>query len=691
MGVAKMISTNQSNNIWRSVIEKIWQSMELHTMIVTAVDELLTQLQLERCSFVWYSPDTDRVEVVCDRIREPMDALQSEIASEVTSGDDLFKQLEAFVPAIAAGKLLVNHDNSAQSDRTDSHHWKTINQTQLCTKSNQSFLLVPVKRQAKRGYISCWDTLSRTWSSTDIEFVQLIAQQLEIAIHQTHLYQHLKKQAKREKLVNKITQRTRQSFDLRIISNEAISQLLKALKVDRCIIHLVEENDKNSSHPGDLEAEMAFRRSHLLEVCRDPYPVTIDEFDTHGPITQWVIEHRQPVSIPDISQDPRIGGQNSEYARAQIKSSLVMPVHTQGKLHAILYLNQCDRQRDWSKQDRELAEAVADQLAISIQQAKLYEQVHTAMKVQEHKAEELKNALEQLKKAQSKLIQSEKMSSLGQMVAGIAHEINNPVNFIYGNLSHVDCYTKDLMGLLELYQQQDPNPGSEISEYIEEIDLTFLQEDLWKMLGSMKMGADRIRDIVLSLRNFSRLDEADIKQVDIHEGIESTLLILKNRLKGKPGYPSIEVVKKYGKLPKVECYVGQLNQVFMNLIANAIDALEESHQVRAREQMCPQPNQIVIQTELLGNPTRPNSQSVLIKIKDNGLGIKPEIKSQLFDPFFTTKPVGKGTGMGLSISYQIIVQKHHGNLKCISSPGDGAEFRIKIPLSQTPKSLAMMS
>jgi signal transduction histidine kinase len=553
---------------------------------------------------------------------------------------------------------------------------------QAIAKSNPSCLFVPVKSQTNLcGYLSCFDRLDRTWSKGDIELVQLIAQQLEIAVRQAHLYQQIEKQAQREKLVNQITNQTRQSFELNNILTEAIAQLLNALEVDRCIVHLVEEHQNNQAFSWDKQKQIAFRRQHLFEVCREPYPSTIEDFDTHGPLTEWVIQHRQAVSIADITKDPRIGVNNPEYAAAQIKSSLVVPVQTHGKLHAILYLNQCSYLRFWSQQDEELTQAVADQLAISIKQAELYKKVHTAMTVQQKKAEELKAALEQLKQIQSQLIQSEKMSSLGQMVAGIAHEINNPVNFIYGNLSHLDCYSHDLMYLVQLYQKRYPDPGIEISQYIENIDLEFLQEDLAKILGSMRIGADRIREIVLSLRNFSRLDESDLKQVDIHEGIDSTLLILKNRLKGKPGCPPIEVVKKYSKLPKVECYVGQLNQVFMNLIANAIDALEESSQHRDRQEMQQNPNQITISTEL-------NAKSVVIKIKDNGLGIKPEIKSKLFDPFFTTKPVGKGTGMGLSISYQIIVQKHGGSLKCISDPGQGAEFRIKIPLTQRPVSLA---
>ncbi len=681
MGVKSMSQTNESRQMWHRIIEKIWQSMELNQIIATAVEELLISLQIERCSFFWYSPETNQVQVVCDRNLSKKD----EVPLLDPIAEDLFQNFAAFTLAIASGQLLVNHESKNAIASVNPGSMVKPENPPAFAKSHSSCLFVPVKSQTNLcGYLSCFARPDRTWCQSDIELVQLVAQQLEIAVRQAHLYQQIEKQAQREKLVNQITTRTRQSFDLKNILTEAIAQLLTALEVDRCIVHLVEEYQNNQAFSWDKQKQIAFRRQHLFEVCREPYPSTIEDFDTHGPLTEWVIQHRQAVSIADITKDPRIGANNPEYAAAQIKSSLVVPVQTHGKLHAILYLNQCSYLRCWSRQDEELTQAVADQLAISIKQAELYKKVHTAMTVQQKKAEELKAALEQLKQIQSQLIQSEKMSSLGQMVAGIAHEINNPVNFIYGNLSYLECYSRDLMYLVQLYQKRYPDPGREISQYIENIDLEFLQEDLAKILGSMRIGAERIREIVLSLRNFSRLDESDIKQVDIHEGIDSTLLILKNRLKGKPGCPPISVVKNYGKLPKVECYVGQLNQVFMNLIANAIDALEESSQNRAGQEMSQNPNQITISTEL-------SEKSVVVKIKDNGLGIRPEIKSKLFDPFFTTKPAGKGTGMGLSISYQIIVQKHGGSLECISEPGQGAEFRIKIPLTQRTVSLALPS
>ncbi|WP_143873973.1 PAS domain-containing sensor histidine kinase [Nostoc sp. 'Peltigera malacea cyanobiont' DB3992] len=297
-------------------------------------------------------------------------------------------------------------------------------------------------------------------------------------------------------------------------------------------------------------------------------------------------------------------------------------------------------------------------------------------------AEELKVALRELQNTQTHLIQTEKMSSLGQLVAGVAHEINNPVNFIYGNLTPAKEYTQDLLSLLQLYQSHYPEPVLEIQDFAEQIELDFLKLDFPQIINSMKVGADRIREIVLSLRTFSRLDEAEMKAVDIHEGIDSTLMILQNRLKGNDQRPIIEIIKEYGKLPLVECYAGQLNQVFMNILSNAIDALEESFIIcpilgeNARRIEQRTPPHICIRTQL----QQPNQ--VTIRIADNGLGIPEDVKKQLFDPFFTTKPIGQGTGMGLAISYQIITEKHGGSLECISQPGQGAEFVIKIPLIQ---------
>jgi two-component system, NtrC family, sensor kinase len=285
----------------------------------------------------------------------------------------------------------------------------------------------------------------------------------------------------------------------------------------------------------------------------------------------------------------------------------------------------------------------------------------------------LHETLEHLQKTQIQLIHSEKMSSLGQMIAGIAHEINNPVNFIYGNVNHAEEYIYNLLDLLNLYQKKYDHIPLEIQQKIEEIELDFLTSDLNKIMKSMKVGTERIRDIVLSLRNFSRLDEAEIKEADIHSGIDSTLMILEHKFKTKNKNQEIQIVKKYGDLPLIECYPGQINQVFMNILGNAIDALElgvgEKFQVKEP--------QISICTQVL------DEEWVTITITDNGVGMTEEVRSKLFDPFFTTKPVGKGTGLGLFISYQIILEKHHGKLLCNSQLGQGTEFMIQIPLRKS--------
>jgi signal transduction histidine kinase/NO-binding membrane sensor protein with MHYT domain len=292
------------------------------------------------------------------------------------------------------------------------------------------------------------------------------------------------------------------------------------------------------------------------------------------------------------------------------------------------------------------------------------------------RTKELSLALNQLQRSQLQLIQTEKMSSLGQLVAGVAHEINNPINFIHGNIAYIDTYTQDLLKVVQEYQLHYPNPPRTLQATLDDLEINFLQKDLVKLLHSIKVGTERIRQIVLSLRNFSRLDESDFKAVDIHEGIENTLLILQHRFKERPEFPKIEIVKDYGALPLVECYPGQLNQVFMNLLVNAIDVLDESARHQTTVDRPTQPGTIWVSTQLTAE------KWVKIVIANNGLGMPESVLSRIFEPFFTTKPIGKGTGLGLSISYQIVTEKHHGRIWCDSALGTGTKFVIEIPVCQ---------
>lgn len=327
-----------------------------------------------------------------------------------------------------------------------------------------------------------------------------------------------------------------------------------------------------------------------------------------------------------------------------------------------------------------------DYITKPFQEAELIVRVTTHLKLRqlkqtleqqvEKRTAQLQTALQKVQQAHVQLVQAEKMAMLGQLVAGIAHEINNPVNFIHGNLTPVKEYTEDILSFVKLYQQHRANSAPELQSAFENLDLEFIQQDLPKTIASMRMGTQRICEIVRSLRNFSRIDGAEYQAIDIHEGINSTLLILQHRLKSGSELPEIQVIRDYGQLPPVECYAGPLNQVFMNILTNAIDALEELSAIRTFQENQNNPSQITIRTAVVDH------QWVQITIADNGCGIPKELQQRIFDPFFTTKPVGKGTGMGMSISYQIITEKHQGKLICNSTPTKGAEFIIQIPIQQ---------
>ncbi|MEH2175876.1 PAS domain S-box protein [Nostoc sp.] len=526
----------------------------------------------------------------------------------------------------------------------------------------------------------------------------------------------LRESAQREALLNRLSSQIRASLDLNYIVETAVQEIRNLFQIDRCAFFWYRQDADVPYWERVYEAKSSF------------LPCLLNQQEAIHAEIKLIAAKTLNGEIIRIDDTETVGDSIAQQFLQDFgfTAFMALPVHTQSGEIGAFSCGYCSGFRPWLNNEVELLQAVTVQLAIAIDQAKLYTQSRITAQTAQDKAQQLEAALLELQQTQTQLIQTEKMSSLGQLVAGIAHEINNPVNFIYGNISHASEYTKDLLHLVELYQQSYCPPTPEIDRQINTIDLEFLKQDLPKILESMKMGAERIRQIVLSLRNFSRLDEDGTKAVDIHEGMDSTLLLLQNRLKAKPGHPEIQVIRDYGNLPPVVCHAGQMNQVFMNVLTNAIDALEESYSagrpsaninshlslVNNTEQRTNE-RQLLLLSETLrvacfpegvqaGKPVqRTASQGqmtspqihirsliqedyVIIRVADNGPGMSEEVRKRLFDPFFTTKPVGKGTGMGLSISYQIVVQKHGGKIHCISAPGEGAEFVVMIPLKQEP-------
>ncbi|MGV0103015.1 GAF domain-containing protein [Nostoc sp. DSM 114160] len=509
-------------------------------------------------------------------------------------------------------------------------------------------LVAPLLKKGELWGLLCIHqcTAPRYWQPSEIEFTSQIAEQLGVALKQDSYLKQVQMQViqlaeatereksmERQELLAATIDKIRQSLDIKTIFRTTTHAVRELLEVERIAIYRF-----NPDWSGKFVAD-SFKDG--WKPLAQTQPTIIETFE----------------DTDDDNELPR--------------NETFVPIREGEKLWGLLVAYQNSQPRYWKEEEINLLAQVGVQLGIAIQQAELLEQT-------KRQTLELTQTLQELKQTQTRLIQGEKMAGLGQLLAGVAHEINNPISFIFGNLIHLNEYTQELLKVVNLYRQHSSILPT-IQEQINKSDLDFIIEDLPKTLESMKVGTERICDIVLSLRNFSRTDEAELKPVDIHEGLDSTLLILGHRLKNNNDRPAIEIIKQYNSLPLLECYPAQLNQVFMNLLSNSIDALEEKFNTIQQRylsllQTCPRiPLTIWINTQVINN-------QVVIRIADNGLGIPEEVRSHIFDPFFTTKAPGKGTGLGLSISYQIVAEKHHGQMKCSSKPGEGTEFLIEIPI-----------
>ncbi|WP_323365289.1 GAF domain-containing protein [Leptothoe sp. PORK10 BA2] len=524
-------------------------------------------------------------------------------------------------------------DDIHQTD-CEAHHM-----TLLEDSNALAYIIVPIMEgNGLWGLLAvCQNSCPRHWETDEIDFLSQVSTQLGVALNQAEVVAQVREQAAalqkatdRQRALTLTIDKIRQSLDIDVIFTTTTHEVRQLLEVDRVAIYRF-----NSDWSG------AFVADSMVDSWQPAIP------------NQTIIQ--EVFSAPD--QDGQLP-----------RNEVFVPISQGEKLWGLLMAYQTSKPRYWDEDAVGLLAQVGTQLGVALQQAELLTKT-------QQQTVTLNKTLQALKSTQARLVQGEKMAGLGQLAAGIAHEINNPVGFISSNLEPLQVYVTGLLELLDLYQQQYPKPEQPIEDKIEDIDMEFILEDLPKIMASMQMGSSRIVDIVRSMQNFSRVDESALKNVDIHQGIDNALLILKHRLKADKLHADINVVKSYGDLPSIQCYASHLNQVFMNILVNAVDAFD-GHQL---------PNHRSPKIQI-STSWKQEKNALVIEVADNGPGIPEEVAANIFNPFFTTKPVGKGTGLGLSISYQIVTEMHQGKLYCQSNVGQGTTFYIEIPVALTPVS-----
>ena len=613
-----------------SVINRIRESLDLDTIFNTTVLELRQLLKADRVGLFHFVGNGNwEGEFIAEDVGAKWKSALNSKVYDHCFGDN-------FADHYADGRVQAVPDiNSAG---LSSCHIDILAQFQV-----QANLVVPIRLGEILWGLLCVHQCEapRKWQDSEIEFIRQVADQLGVALRQERVVKKVQEQAaqlaqaaerersmNRQQLLTSTIEKIRTSLELDVVFSSTTAAVRELLNVERVAIYRF-----NKDWSGKFVADS-------------------------------IIDNGSDLRIPPLASLIQLGqpDETGEYPR----NETFVPIPQGEKLWGLLVAYQNSQPRYWQNEDVNLLAQVGVQLGVAIQQAELLSKT-------KQQALKLSQTVAELQQTQTRLIQGEKMASLGQLVAGIAHEINNPVNFIHGNLIHVEQYTQNLLKTVQLYQTLYPDSNEVVDTAYEALDLAFVVEDLPKTIASMQMGTDRIRDIVLSLRNFSRMDEADCKKVDLHQGLDSTLLILSHRLKANGSQRAIVIDKHYGDLKLIKCYPAQLNQVFMNIIANSIDALEEMTEIDP--DFMPK---ITLTTQRLG------SDQITITIADNGQGIPDEVRSRIFDPFFTTKEPGKGTGLGLPICYQIIHERHGGTIECQSILGSGSKFTITIPTIVEP-------
>ena len=628
------------------VITRIRESLQLNTIFQTTVVEVRQLLQADRVGIFHFDPENDwEGEFIHEDIAL---GFSSAIAQKVY--DHCFS--ENFAPLYRQGRVNAIAD-IYQHDFKDCYI-QILERFQV-----RANIVAPLLKEGDLWGLLCIHQCSkpREWETSEIEFVYQIAEQLGVALKQDSYLKRVQGQAvqlakaterdkamERQKLLAVTVDKIRQSLDIQTIFTSTTQAVREMLKVERVAIYRFDSN---------------WRGKFVADSFKDGW---------------------KPASNPKSLMMPTFSDTDDDNNLP--RNEVFVPISQGDKLWGLLVAYQTSQPRIWKNEEIDLLAQVGAQLGIAIQQGELLQQT-------KKQSTKLAKALEEIKRTQDYLIQGEQMASLEQLLAGFTHEINNPVNFILSNLTHMRKYAQHLLEMVNTYRESTPDKLSSIEGQIEELNLDFITEDLPKMLYSIEIGAKRINQIVLSLQNFSRADEAELKTVDIHEVLDNVLLTLGHRLKKNnnpkgvarsvqkaqysfDGYPGIKVIKKYGRLPLVECYPAQLNQVFINILANSIDTLEQKY-LKSDNEYLDTPLSICIVTQAIDD-------KILIKITDNGLGVPEFVRKRIFEPFFTTKEIGQPTGLGLSISHRIVVERHKGQLKCSSKLGQGTEFLIQIPV-----------